>query len=737
MIVFLVSSVFAFIFFNLIIAIIVQKKKKYTVFAVKGVRIVLSNTYVIFGSYLILFLMAVFLSYFVFVQIIRPSHYLYSAYDLMSSRMAGSIAVGIAFGALFAIWLRRLYKKDGRDSADAKGREFTLAEKIEGFVLLVLFILGTTSFTVADLVSGLQVDSPIVKFQLQNNNLAGVGVDQNLRSASTLDPTSLVSKPTRENHARKVAFTGSLMRLDEQINRDRRYIDIYVHQHFRSEYGKCLEAYQVPKPKHCSDRYEEGIHNAVSQMEILEESSSIVRTRLSPYFECLDYAYSITRDEQYIQGILRKLMPSIREFYHAARIDGLVQGEIERMEGMLANAIAPVAAHVARISEISDVPEKCKSGIVRNAWNFVRNFALLTTQLAIREAGVMRGQAEKSADLSVLKSAKERPYLALTYAYAHAQLNDFQTAINVLDDWVRTKYGRRHVGQYETHEIAFWFLFRVRSVQISLYKEWKKASFSRNLQAPMSQEDFREYMDLLDRVVEAMNKIDAIAERNRPVAEAATQTDEQVAQQLPNFKIAEYDGVVGRTLEAVGFLREPKLEGCAFARDLFTEDPDLRPFTDKGLKFLLAGVYYHNIYLVGLHGTEHPDYGSVRARSTNETLSELVNTDFSCMLPILGPDEFEVFRAEVFRAYGLARVREIKLRKKFDDGYQKWLEQRLELAGNAFEISKDIIYDGAQRKRKVRENANELSVRQKISHHEWLLRDLNDWIDRVEAVSGT
>ena len=88
--------------------------------------------------------------YLSFVWIIKPSHGLYSVYALFTSRLTTSTLLGFVFGGLFAIWLRRIYKKKPAGEA----AKFSIPEKFEAALLFVLFILGTTSYTVSDLLSG-------------------------------------------------------------------------------------------------------------------------------------------------------------------------------------------------------------------------------------------------------------------------------------------------------------------------------------------------------------------------------------------------------------------------------------------------------------------------------------------------------------------------------------------------------------------------------------------------------
>ncbi|MEO1114703.1 MAG: hypothetical protein AAFY05_20305, partial [Pseudomonadota bacterium] len=229
----------------------------------------------------------------------------------------------------------------------------------------------------------------------------------------------------------------------------------------------------------------------------------------------------------------------------------------------------------------------------------------------------------------------------------------------------------------------------------------------RTLQRPIRREAFNQLIDLLDDTRKQMKKIPAVEGRAR------------------YFPKAQYDGVPGRTLEAVGFLRQPPFRGCGAIQN--SAENELEESDER-----LISVYYHVLYVSGLYGMEHEEYDSTRSAIVNETLTEIANTDFSCMS--LPERESQIFRAEVFRAYALARVQEIKLRRNFDEAYAQWVKAKLEIAVQAFKVARNIIHDQAKDDEKLRSSSNELKVRLRVSHSEWLLQDLNEWIDRVELL---
>ncbi|WP_306141969.1 hypothetical protein [Roseibium sp. MMSF_3412] len=589
-------------------------------------------------------------------------------------------------------------------------------------MLFVLFILGTTSYTVSDLLSGLQVDSPIVKFQLQSAQNVGGSSDRNPQAQGAID----FPKEAAENSDRGLQPAPMLRFMSWQVDRDRTYLEHHT-KNFRAKYkDTCL-----PEPTdedYCevaSDKYGLITQNLLDLGKVARSVEYI----FLEYIGCLSASKAILEDEHYFDRAFSEIIPSIREFYwSSAKQTSLEEASdgtgissnrnsSRALEVALAKAIEPVASHVINVADNIGKRKELLEG------DQLKRYDDSVVQ-ALEQAKSCKSVVERMVKLPATENEPEkqrydlrgsteqvsinRPYLAIAYALALAHVNDFETGITTLDRWIRVELGdEAALSDFDVDDIRFWYLLRVRSIQIALYKEWRLRSRYRTLQRPIRREAFNQLIVLLDITRKQMREIPAVEGRAR------------------YFPKPQYDGVPGRTLEAVGFLRQPPFRGCGAIQN--SAESEL-----EGADGRLISVYYHVLYVSGLYGTEHEKYDSTRSAIVNETLTEIANTDFSCMS--LPERESQIFRAEVFRAYALARIQEIKLRRNFDEAYAEWLKTKLEIALQAFKVSRNIIHDQAEDDEKLRLSSNELKVRLRVSHSEWLLKDLNEWIDRVELL---
>lgn len=716
MAVFLLSSAISFIIFNLLMSVkATSTGDRFTIAAGGFVARIPKFFSFVFAILVVAFFCVLFV-YLSFVWIIKPSHSLYSVYALFTSRLTTSTLLGFVFGGLFAIWLRRIYKKKPAGEA----AKFSIPEKFEAALLFVLFILGTTSYTVSDLLSGLQVDSPVVKFQLQSAAGVSSSSDRDPQAQGAIDDLS--GTTAAENSDRGLQPAPTLRYMYLQVQRDSDYLKHHTQSFVDGYEEKCPEG--AAADDYCVDgaaKYQT-IKNNLDELEIVKNSLSYI---FGDYIGCLSASESILEDEHYFDRAFSEIIPNIREFYWASArpagsgdASGADQSRTTlELETALAAAIEPVATHVLNVADYvgkrrgileGDQLDRYDDSVVR-ALAQARSCELVMARLEQTAPGDgQTGERRYDLRLSINQVSINRPYLAIVYAMALAHVNDFETGITTLDRWIRVELGnRKALSDLDVDDVRFWYLLRVRSMQIALYKEWRLRSRYRTLQRPIQREAFNQLIDLLDDTRKQMKKIPSVERRAR------------------YFPKPTYDGVPGRTLEAVGFLRQPPFRGCG-AIQASSESELLRP-EDR-----LISVYYHVLYVSGLYGMEHEEYDSTRSAVVNETLTEIANTDFSCLS--LPERETQIFRAEVFRAYGLARVQEIKLRRNFDEAYSQWLKAKLEIASQAFKVARNIIHDQAEDDRKLRASSNELKIRLRVSHSEWLLRDLNSWIDRVELL---
>lgn len=717
MAIFLLSSAISFIIFNLLMSVKATSTGDRFTIAVGGFVARVPKFFSFVCAILVVVFFCILFVYLSFVWIIKPSHSLYSVYALFTSRLTTSTLLGFVFGGLFAIWLRRIYKK----KPAGEEAKFTIPEKFEAALLFVLFILGTTSYTVSDLLSGLQVDSPVVKFQLQSTAGVSSNSDRGPQAQGAVDDLSRMNAAENSDRGLQPALT--LRYMYAQVGRDRDYLVHHAKSFVTGYEQKCLseEIDDLYCTEETAKKYK-NINDTTAKMEIVENSLQYI---FDSYIGCLSASEVILEDEHYFDRAFSEIIPNIREFYWAsAKSVGSPEKSNEggrkttlELETALAATIAPVASHVLNVADYvgqrrdtldPEQLDRYDDSVVR-ALKQAESCKLVMERLEETESdGNQPGNQRYDLRLSIDQVSIKRPYLAIVYAMALAHVNDFETGITTLDRWIRVELGdRRTLSALDIDDIRFWYLLRVRSMQIALYKEWRLRSRYRTLQRPIQREAFNQLIDLLDDTRKQMKKIPSVERRAR------------------YFPKPTYDGVPGRTLEAVGFLRQPPFSGCGTIQS--DAESELVYPNDR-----LISVYYHVLYVSGLYGMEHEEYESTRSAIVNETLTEIANTDFSCLS--LPERETQIFRAEVFRAYGLARIQEIKLRRNFDEAYSQWLKAKLEIASQAFKVARNIIHDQAEDDRKLRATSNELKIRLRVSHSEWLLRDLNSWIDRVDLL---
>lgn len=719
MVLFVIASSICFVLFYLLVSIGSDQKLNFRRFSFIGGVVYFREDFVKIASYLIVFVMGCTLSYLLYFQVIQPSHRLYGIYDFITSRETVSISLGIVFGGLFALWLRRIYKKEPAvDPETGKLQEsFTLTEKLEGGLLLILFVLGTTTYTIKDLISGVQIDSPIVKFQLENAQTAqavNLSGQRNSGAVQIQLPESWQGNP---NQNLKPALL--LKYLHSHVQRDTAYFEMH-NKPFAKRKKTCEnkeEGYEDLDCERLKPKFEE--HDQIISRQTKSEAH--IEELFTGYFDCLNFYMEITQDEVYSDTVFASLLPKFRQLYWmsaAFNSDERVRSEetaaynelIQKSSLVFVEGIVNSAASVATLADIA----KGKSVPIFDDMNLEEADSGVQSCRSVK--AIAQGSSSQDpdedktfVDINLAFLSPEQPYFALIYAFMLAHVKDYETAIITLDEWSRSYIGDADTqASLDVNDIKFWYLLRVRSIQILLYKDWKTGS-SRSARlgsAQMSPVAFNEYINILESIVAMLRKVPAVKQRE---------------EMFPRMR---YDGVAGRTLEAVGFLRQPKHDQCGVGYS----DADQEGF----LKRLLASVYFANVHYLGLFGMEHPEYKNTKFVEINEHLAELVNTDLSCL--VYAEEDSAVFRSEVFRAYGLARVKEIHLRDEFAHVRPDWLLQKLELSVSAFRMSKKIIFDYAVENDNVRLNSPRLKTRLDETHAEWVVTDVNNWIDNIEKI---
>ncbi len=309
MAIFLLSSAVSFIIFNLLMSVKATSSGDRFTIAVGGFVARIPKFFSFIFAILVVAFFCILFVYLSFVWIIRPSHGLYSVYALFTSRLTTSTLLGFVFGGLFAIWLRRIYKK----KPAGEEAKFSIPEKFEAVLLFVLFILGTTSYTVSDLLSGLQVDSPVVKIQLQSTAGAASSTD---RDPPALCPLDALSGPTAaENSDRGLQPAPTLRYMYLQVERDSDYLKHHTQAFMTAYEDKCRDG--GTGDDYCvqgAEKYQTTSRN-LEELEIVKNSLSYI---FGDYIGCLSASETILEDEHYFDRAFSEIIPNIREFYWAS-----------------------------------------------------------------------------------------------------------------------------------------------------------------------------------------------------------------------------------------------------------------------------------------------------------------------------------------------------------------------------------------------------------------------------------
>ncbi|MGI9412277.1 MAG: hypothetical protein ACR2PM_01310 [Hyphomicrobiales bacterium] len=583
----------------------------------RAFRLYITATALAIIATVLLTLMFAALIYLTLFQIANPSSLLYRPIDFITSDLFASGLLGVIFGGILSTWLARMVRL-GTDEQPS------FLQKIEGAALLLLFILGTTSVSLKELIHSFSISTGVVSFQLQatatgNQKDAGPGGSAKFPFTK---PSNRRKGEDASPGSESAAGFAVLLRLHNMIRADLNYLNTY-----RS--GPDVNGKQIGEVK-----------------AELTAAADWFEHRLSPITKCMSQIVKSTNDHNYVGHHLSALRPSVREFFIVSRrADKLGDDELfkltaKRLDAALKTTAGEILSHARRLRTWS-------VGVLTTG----KVTPSLCTELE-KLAGNPNGPMMADGAFVPPRSSKisERPYFALLYAALLDIDSQYVAAISELDDFAQVMKDAQDV-----QSIDFWFRLRVRGVLNSFFESYV------DRQSQTSVVVLDRYLESLSLYIDQIKMVDAVKS--------------QFTDYFPQYQI---DDVEGRTLQSVYFTRDPGfVHDCSGIKDKPKSTVDAL----MNLGFLTTQA------LFALRALDHPRFETRYAQRVTEIIEKLSNTDLSCMSEFLGADETRFQRAEFLKTYALFKLKLIELKLQIGSDYPAWAKQRLSLAIGAMKLA--------------------------------------------------
>jgi hypothetical protein len=728
MIFFLISSVISFAIFGFVLSL--QR-----ISARDGRRYVLNHAWISveiqenFLRIVILFLLSVLLGlgfYFAMADVMRPSSSLYGLFAFVTGDVFNRMVLGFAFGGLSAVWLTRIYRKGGitapapapenPETPVAASDRLSFVEKLEGIILIVLFVIGTTPYTLQDLLGGLKVDAVGVKFELQANS-------PNQSGSNAPDMSSIVlGLPENSDIASAVFAPNVLQSMLVFVDRDKSYLQLHK--------NRCGNEAAADACKTAADE----------AIRTHERIRGDIETSLDIFGKCLLEFRSETASEAEFTDTVASLLPDIQELYvnqmqleQGAEPSQLFRDAIRRSEAHLGKVAQDIIGHLERLGRL---PKQAGAGSASSCGK-VRG-RLVETPAGDMELKTEFGDLSFPIEATVLNTSRERPYFTILYASLLSICDQHEQAIAVLEEWQAQQEQLRKLpagsyAKYAAGNVAsmdFWYLLRVRVVESSLFQDWKIDKSP----APLSAASYDDYVSLLNAYRNQLETIPAIVNRGAyyPTDDGAgveaDASSGHVSVRIPPPGKCKAETERETQKPVASLVALPVLTGSAGQQ---AEAAAAAADAEEALRIEqpLLAAYYSALLRFTRRAIDHPDYVNDLLPPVDTILDDLTRTDLSCLAPNV-PGQFNFFRSEVFRIYGMAQVTQARARRPVGGDYDDWLKTRLKTALSAFQAGKSIVIDDAQQARRQR-LAGGPKARWQISDAEGQLDDINARIDQV------
>jgi hypothetical protein len=728
MIFFLISSVISFAIFGFVLSLqrISSRDGRKYVLNHAWISVEIQETFL---RIVILFLLSILLGlgfYFAMADVMRPSSSLYGLFAFVTGDVFNRMVLGFAFGGLSAVWLTRIYRKGGSvdaapqnpgDPAVASDR-LSFVEKLEGMILIVLFIIGTTPYTLQDLLGGLKVDAVGVKFELQSNS-------PNQSGSNAPDMSSIVLGLRENSDITSTVFAPNVLRsMAVFVDRDNSYLKLH-----RSRCGNDAAA------ETCKAAADKAIETHTQIQRDIGASLDI-------FGKCLLEFRSETASEAEFTDIVASLLPDIQELYvnqiqlkQDAEPSQLFEDAIRRSEAHFGKVAQDIIGHLRRLGRLP------KQAVAINA-SSCEEVEKRLVKTPVDDIGPLPGPKKEFGDWSfpikaaVLNSSRERPYFTILYAALLSICDQREQAIALLEEWQAQQEQLRNLpagsyAKYAAGNVAsmdFWYLLRVRVVESSLFQDWK---IDRS-PAPLSAASYDDYVLLLNAYRNQLETIPAIVNRNTyyPMDdEAGIEADSSsshVSVRIPPSGKCKAETERENPQPVVALPTGHVLTGGTGQQD---EAAAADAIEALRIEQPLLAAYYSALLSFTRRAIDHPDYVNELLPPVDTILDDLTRTDLSCLAAYV-PGQFNFFRSEVFRIYGMAQVTQVRARRPVGGDYDDWVKTRLKTALSAFQASKSIVIDDAQQAKRQR-LAGGLKTRWQLSDAEGQLDDINARIDQV------
>ncbi|MEM8795647.1 MAG: MFS transporter [Pseudomonadota bacterium] len=577
-----------------------------------------------------------------FFQTLPLNHHLYEWHEFLTSQLVSSGLLGVIFGGFLATWIMRTYRKP----ADEK---LTFVQKIEGIIILLLFVLGTTTITLEELIRSFSVRGGEFGFQLAANPTFSTGQE------------SLAFKDANEasdesgngaTNARFMGGFGPIWLTKRAMSRDAYYLGS-----IRKALEKDATETSGGNPPNQEIR-DARIEQLDASLALHKEVSDNFESSFNTLVNCVGLTAQTTKDQRYIFSLIEPLRPLIGALYvNLQNLDG--QHDRKTVEA------------IRRINLIFKQFNETNSGVRAVADDIQTQAQLLGLQECeeIRVDGLYLPIRERA-------SAILRPYLANIYASLLYMDGQKVQAFEVLHDAVQRiqesdGYKRAitdpHFGPMYHPE--FWYLQRAMFNLIFMAEDFFE---TRNPSPPPRILEL--YLHHLLKYQEYLSEID---------------TDEIFASIFDNYR---FDRNSNTTLVDTRFSIDPRFQKDCPQTDYF--DPYPLTASDYAT-FAYLQLSIRAYYII--RSLDDNDFIDHHSKKTGHMANTIANVDLHCAEALIGiPKEaLRQQRANFLHIYALHQEALIAGKRKLGSEYVRWKMDRLELVENSVRLATENLTENS------------------------------------------
>lgn len=567
---------------------------------------------------------------------VATTGYLYSAYDFFTSRLFGKIVLGCIFGSLLASWMMRIYRGSvtahaarGSGAKDVPEQAFSLTQKIEGIALLLLFVVGSTSVSLDEMLRGLAYDKDGVRFNLASATTANASPTPN--SALLLEQSSAQGTAARSGEDKLALLTN----LAQFIERDADYISADANAELAQIVDRTTE----------KQRFDD-LMVQLGVTPQLKAAAQFYKARFAALAACLSELDSVTGDSVYLQQQMHASRVALRELFMVSLAE----------HGRAPDQMIPAASNLNdKLSELAKAVVE-HADAIRGGVLAVRVPSSPTTSAddptplascrqlptAYADAAAVRNEAVAAGGYA------DRPYLAVAYS-AMLQFEQQPLAgVDALSDWLevqeRSVKARKSVR--ENAIVRRWYEVRILSTQYLLFQDL----FERQPDQPEVMRD--RFISVMDRLKERIGESSLVRSRNNHVFE-------------PRMALIQAD-----------FTRDVDLvAGC--------ESDSLQVQAN----FSLLTVKLNRVQAMIGHSALMERF----APEARAEIADVVEANMACVEQHFSKPRTNFFRAEALMTYARLTTAEAKARRPINADYRADTFRDLRTASNALLLARALI----------------------------------------------